>query len=120
MIPPQGSTTSQGLELQLGTNNVGHFLFTKYLEPILKQTARTTPSGNVRVIWVSSSAAVLAPKPAINFDNINYNKKDEADWIKYSRSKAGNVVQANELSRRLKDAGVLSLVDLPMSVSNIV
>ena len=33
MIPPQGSKTKQGYELQLGTNNLGAFLFTKILHP---------------------------------------------------------------------------------------
>lgn len=110
MIPPQGSTTTQGFELQLGTNNVGHFLFLKYLEPILKKTASSAPEGTVRVIWVSSSLAVVAPKPAIDFDNIDYKKKDESSWTKYGRSKAGNAIQAIELSRRLKNDGVISLV----------
>jgi retinol dehydrogenase-12 len=35
MVPPQGSTTKQGYELQLGTNCVDPFLFTKLLTPLL-------------------------------------------------------------------------------------
>ena len=110
MIPPQGSTTAQGHELQLGTNVVGHHLLVKYLEPILKKTASAAPSGSVRVVWVSSSAALLAPKPPINFENVDYKKKDEAAWTKYNRSKAANVIQANELGRRLRDSGIVTLV----------
>ena len=52
----------------------------------------------------------MAPKPAIDFDNINYAKKDESAWTKYTRSKAGNILQAIESSRRLKDSGVICLV----------
>ena len=110
MVPSQGSTTAQGHELQIGVNNIAHFLFLKYLEPILKVTASTAPACSVRIVWVSSGAALMAPKPAIDFDNINYTKKDEAAWTKYTRSKAGNVLQAIELSRRLKDNGVICLV----------
>src|ERR1700760_3566899 len=40
MIPPQGSLTKQGYELQLGTNCVGPFLFTRCLEPLLVSTAK--------------------------------------------------------------------------------
>ncbi|KAL7915149.1 hypothetical protein GGI35DRAFT_474840 [Trichoderma velutinum] len=37
MNQPPGKT-DDGLDLQLGTNHVGHFLFTKKLLPVLKQT----------------------------------------------------------------------------------
>jgi hypothetical protein len=50
MIPPQGSETTQGYELQIGTNNVAPFLFTKLLTLILAKTAKTAPKGSVRVI----------------------------------------------------------------------
>ncbi|KAJ5280035.1 hypothetical protein N7478_005407 [Penicillium angulare] len=108
MAPPQGSTTSQGYELQLGTNNLGHFLFVKYLHDILRKTAITAPNNSVRVIWVSSSGAMLAPKPAINFDNMDYSK-DEGAMKKYFRSKAGNVLHCVEFANRSAGEGILSL-----------
>ncbi|MCJ1249411.1 hypothetical protein MMC30_006635, partial [Trapelia coarctata] len=109
MTPPQGSKTAQGYELQLGTNNLGHFLFTKLLHPVLAETAKTAPPNSVRVVWVSSSAAEFAPKPAIIFENIDYKKKDEGAWIKYGRSKAGNVIHGAEFARRAKGEGVVSV-----------
>ena len=42
--------TAQGLEMQFGTNHVGHFLLTKKLLPVLR---RSQPS---RVVTVSSAA----------------------------------------------------------------
>jgi NAD(P)-dependent dehydrogenase (short-subunit alcohol dehydrogenase family) len=51
MVPPQGSKTKQGYELQLGTNNVAPFLLTKLLTPVLIKTAKTAPANSVRVIW---------------------------------------------------------------------
>ncbi|KAJ5107690.1 hypothetical protein N7456_004365, partial [Penicillium angulare] len=108
MAPPQGSTTSQGYELQLGTNNLGHFLFVKYLHDILRKTAIAAPKNSVRVIWVSSSGAMLAPKPAINFDNMDYSK-DEGAMTKYFRSKAGNVLHCVEFANRSAGEGILSL-----------
>lgn len=119
MVPPQGSKTAQGYELQLGTNNLAHFLFTLLLQPILKETASSAPKNSVRVVWVSSSAAEIAPNPAIVFENINYDKKDEGIWSKYMRSKAGNVLHSSEFARRTKDDGIISLVsDLQTSVTS--
>lgn len=110
MVPPPGLTTVQGYELQLGTNNLGHFLFTQLLHQILKQTAKSALPESVRVIWVSSSAAeFLAPNPAIDFSNMNY-QKDEGMWVKYGRSKAGSVLYASEFARRTEGEGIISLV----------
>ena len=71
MVPPQGSKTKQGYELQLGTNNVGPFLFTKLLHPVLTKTAGTAPKNSVRVVWVSSNGAeLLSPKGGIDMNNL--------------------------------------------------
>jgi NAD(P)-dependent dehydrogenase (short-subunit alcohol dehydrogenase family) len=111
MVPPQGSKTAQGYELQLGTNNIGHFLFTKLLHPILRQTAQTAPADSVRVVWVSSSAVDIAPSPLIDFANMDYHH-DELAWTKYARSKAGTVLQAAEFARQTKDEGIVSVVSV--------
>ncbi|KAJ9302085.1 hypothetical protein DTO271G3_951 [Paecilomyces variotii] len=108
MVPPPGSKTAQGHELQLGTNNIGHFLFTHFLRPVLKQTAQSSPKGSVRVVWVSSSMAEMAPKPAIDFSNMDYHR-DETQWRKYARSKAGNVLHACEFARQVKKEGIVSV-----------
>jgi NAD(P)-dependent dehydrogenase (short-subunit alcohol dehydrogenase family) len=108
MMPPQGSKTKQGYELQLGTNNLGHFLFVKYLHGILKKTAVTAPKGSVRVIWVSSSAILMAPSPPIDFNNMDYHEEESA-MKKYCRSKAGNVIHCAEYANRTAGDGVLSL-----------
>lgn len=109
MVPPQGSKTVQGYELQLGINNLGHFLFTHFLHPLLVETAKLAPKNSVRVVWVSSSAADNAPKPAIDFLNMDYHR-DEGIWSKYSRSKAGNVLHAVEYARRAGSQGIISMV----------
>lgn len=108
MVPPQGSKTAQGYELQLGTNNIAPFLFTKFLLNTIKLTAKSASPGSVRVVWVSSSAAEFAPKPAIDFENMDY-KKEEGIWAKYGRSKAGNVLHAAELARQTKNDGIISI-----------
>ncbi|KAL2858456.1 hypothetical protein BJY01DRAFT_150 [Aspergillus pseudoustus] len=108
MVPPQGSKSVQGYELQIGTNNLGHFLFTQFLRPVLVATAKTAPKNSVRVVWVSSSAADGAPRPAIDFSNMDYHV-EEGIWSKYSRSKAGNVLHSAEFARRTAGEGIISV-----------
>jgi retinol dehydrogenase-12 len=111
MVPPQNSKTKQGYELQLGTNNVGPFLFTKLLMPLLIKTAKTAPANSIRVVWVSSSMAELSPKGGVELDNLNY-KKDKSTWTKYAVSKAGNWYHSTEYAKRCKEDGVVSVVSL--------
>ncbi|KAL2827963.1 hypothetical protein BDW59DRAFT_53312 [Aspergillus cavernicola] len=108
MFPPEGAKSKQGYELQLGTNNVGPHLFTKLLYPTLAQTAASSPPNSVRIVWVASDAVGWAPKPAIDFNNLDY-KKDENARMKYGRSKAGTIMQAVEQARRSKQDGILSV-----------
>lgn len=111
MVPPQGSKTAQGYELQLGTNNLAPFLFTMLLSPLMASTATKAPKDSVRVVWVSSSAVTIAPNPAVDFGNMDYHK-EEGIWTKYSRSKAGLVMYAAELARRTNGQGIISVVSL--------
>jgi len=112
MVPPAGSKATQGYELQLGTNNVAPFLFTKLLTPILVKTAKTAPKDSVRVVWVSSSAAeVLSPKNGVEMDNLDY-QKDKSAWHKYGVSKAGNWYHATEFAKRHKVDGITSVVSI--------
>jgi retinol dehydrogenase-12 len=53
MFPPEGSKTSDGYELQFGTNVIGHFAFTQVLEPLLAKTGKSQPPGSVRLVWVT-------------------------------------------------------------------
>ena len=109
MIPPHGSKTKQGYELQLGTNNIAPFLFTKLLYPILAKTAKTAPADSVRVVWVSSNGAeIFSPKGGVDLDNMDL-KVDKPAWVKYGTSKAGNILHASEFAKRQSD-GIISLV----------
>ncbi len=110
MKPAPGSKTAQGYELQLGVNNVGTFMFTKLLTPILAATAKAEPAGVVRVVWVGSSAAEApsAPKGGVPMDNLDYHK--DLGWFpKYCISKAGNYLHGTEYARRHKADGIVSI-----------
>lgn len=110
MNTPAGSKTKQGYELQLGTNNIGPFLFTRLLTPVLVETAKTAPKGSVRVVWVSSSAAeVIAPVGGVDMNNLDY-KKDLSGWMKYGVSKGGNILHSNEFAKRHEEDGIISVV----------
>lgn len=70
--------------MQLGTNNLAPFLFTKLLTPTLIKMAKVSPPGTVRVVWVSSSAAEgFSPKNGVGMDNVDY-KTDKSAWHEQS------------------------------------
>ncbi|KAF7549523.1 hypothetical protein G7Z17_g6315 [Cylindrodendrum hubeiense] len=117
MNPEQGSATAQNYELQLGVNNVGTFMFTKLLTPILVATASVEESGTVRVVWVASSAAEAPPVPTggVDMDTIA-NRLNEPRFTSYTLSKAGNYLHAVEMARRFKDEGIVSV---PLNPGNL-
>lgn len=118
MVPPQGSTTKQGYELQLGTNCVAPFLFTKLLIPVLIETAKKEPTGSVRVVWVSSSAAQLfSPKGGLDMNNLDY-KVDQPRQAKYAISKVGNILHALEMRKRYAEQGVMSIALNPGNLTS--
>lgn len=82
-----------GSELQFFTNHIGHFmLVTGLLEQL-------TDDG--RVVMLTSSAHTMAPKGAIEFDNLG-GDKDYGAWKMYGQSKMANLLFAKELSRRFE------------------
>ncbi|KAH7268892.1 hypothetical protein B0J15DRAFT_545736 [Fusarium solani] len=111
--PPIGSRTCQGHELQMGTNCLGPFLFTKLLLPILRKTASTAPQG-VRVTWAGSLGAHLqSPPDGIQFDGDGSPRNHTSQGVNYGQSKAGNFYLAREFSKKLKDDGVVSVAFNP-------
>jgi NAD(P)-dependent dehydrogenase (short-subunit alcohol dehydrogenase family) len=101
------SHTKQGYELQLGTNCVGPFAFTKLLTPVLASTATDAPKGSVRVVWVSSSAIDAAnPKDYVE----SLKRVDSMGGLElYGTSKLGNYLHAAEYARRYRSEGILSV-----------
>lgn len=110
MNPPKGSATKQGYELQLGVNNIGTFLFTKFLTPTLVETAKTEEAGTVRVVWVASSASESPPVPNGGVDMKDIGERlQKSPFTSYALSKAGNYLHAVEMAKRLRDQGVVSV-----------
>ncbi|KAL9090914.1 MAG: hypothetical protein Q9165_005122 [Trypethelium subeluteriae] len=109
MNTPNGSKTIQGYELQMGTNCLGPYLFTKLLLPVLGRTAATSPPGSVRVTWAGSLATeVMAPEGGIEFDAQGA-PKVLGKSVDYGQSKVGNVFIAHELAKRAEKDGIVSV-----------
>jgi hypothetical protein len=91
--------TTDGFEMQFGTNHLGHFALTGLLLPTLAATP------GARVVNVSSGLHV---RGVIEFDNLDgtkaYNKGKA-----YSQSKLANLLFAYELQRRFVASGINAL-----------
>ncbi|MGH0037937.1 MAG: oxidoreductase [Myxococcota bacterium] len=96
MACPFGKTTD-GFELQFGTNHLGHFLMTGLLAPAL---LRGAPA---RVVCVSSRGHQQSP---VVFDDIQFERRPYDKWLAYGQSKTANILFAVELERRLGERGV--------------
>ncbi|KAF3058021.1 hypothetical protein GL218_05227 [Daldinia childiae] len=113
--PPVGSVSKQGIELQLATNCLGPFLFTRLLLPLIEETASTEPPSSVRVIWTSSQIVELsAPPGGFNMSELQTPSKDQLQ--NYIISKFGNWLLASEMARTVGcTSGVVSVALNPGS-----
>ena len=88
-------TTTDGFEMQFGTNHLGHFALTGLLLPKLLATP------GARVVTVSSMLHAIAD---VDLDDLN-SERSYRRWVAYGRSKSANLLFVHELSRRLAAAG---------------
>jgi len=105
---PPFALTVDGLESQIATNHMGHFLLTQELLPLVEAAASDPERGPATVTVVSSSAhynsypeGVRLTIQALN-DESSYNR-----LLAYGQSKLANVLFAQELAGRLASRGVL-------------
>ncbi|OJJ50261.1 hypothetical protein ASPZODRAFT_149653 [Penicilliopsis zonata CBS 506.65] len=110
MMPPRGSTTAQGHDLEMGTNCLGPFLLQHYLQDIMCRTAGTASPGSVRVVWLSSMLGVGTVPGGIEMEAATGGPVINTDPMKnYMQSKVGNVFLAHEVAQRLAADGILSV-----------
>jgi NAD(P)-dependent dehydrogenase (short-subunit alcohol dehydrogenase family) len=88
----------EGYEGQFATNHLGHFLLTNLLLENIKA------ANGARIINLASIAHKFTR--ALNFDDLNYEKKGYSGWDSYSRSKFCNILFTKELARRLEGSGI--------------
>ncbi len=95
MTPPERQQTSDGFELQFGTNHLGHFALTGRLLGLLRA------AGSARVVTVSSIAATQG--------NLDFGDVDARHAYKpmysYGVSKLAQLMFAVELDRRSRVGG---------------
>lgn len=94
MTPPSRQTTQDGLELQFGTNHLGHFALVAHLLPMLS-------AGRARVV---SQISVAANQGAINWDDLNWERSYNG-MRAYGQSKIAFGLFGRELSRRSRAGG---------------
>jgi NAD(P)-dependent dehydrogenase (short-subunit alcohol dehydrogenase family) len=95
MTPPQRDTTTDGFELQFGSNHLGHFALTAHLLPLLRA------ADQARVVSLSSLAA---RRGRIHFDDLQFEKK-YSPMQAYGQSKLAVLMFARELNRLSQAAG---------------
>lgn len=128
VVTSERCETEDGLELQFGTNHIGHFLLTAQLTPLLMNAARhnETP-GATRIVNVTSLGYVLSPvrfhdynfaghpvppeeEPMIGIPNHMKPDLNEGrpyyGFTAYGQSKTCQILHAWGLNERLGKAGV--------------
>lgn len=95
MTPPQRQETSDGFELQFGTNHLGHFALTGRLLGLLRAAEAA------RVVTVSSIAAT---QPDLNFGDVNA-QRGYKPMHAYGVAKLAQLMFAVELDRRSRLGG---------------
>lgn len=98
MACPLGRT-AQGLDTQLGTNHLGHFVLTARLIPALLAGAPA------RIVNLSSAGHRMSP---FRFDDPFFEKDDYNKWVAYGQAKTANVLFSVALDKRFKGRGIRS------------
>lgn len=88
---------SQGHELQLSANHIGHFRLVARLWPALQRAQ------GARVVALSSGAHRRA---AFDFDDPDFHRREYDRWVAYAQAKTATALFAVELDRRGATEGV--------------
>lgn len=100
-----------GVELQLFTNHVGHFLLVVPLLDLL------TADG--RVVMVSSAAHFNTWREGIRLDDLGA-EREYTPWSAYGQSKLANLLFARELARRMPAGQTANAVHPGVIATNLV
>ncbi|MGV0717530.1 SDR family NAD(P)-dependent oxidoreductase [Mycolicibacterium sp. XJ662] len=91
------SRTSDGFEIQFGTNHLGHFELTRLLTPQL------VAAGGARIVTLSSDGHRLGD---VDLDDPNWERREYDKFVAYGASKTANIMHVLELDRRLREQQV--------------
>jgi NAD(P)-dependent dehydrogenase (short-subunit alcohol dehydrogenase family) len=102
------SRTQDGFEIQLGTNHLGHFEFTRLLTPQLSAAA------GARIVILSSGGHVMGD---IDVDDPNWEDREYDKFVAYGASKTANILHAKEADRRWCELGIRAYAVHPGTVA---
>ncbi|KAH8886421.1 NAD(P)-binding protein [Thozetella sp. PMI_491] len=88
--------TEERLEIQLGANHIGPFLFTNLLLPLVRNAAKDAAPGDTRIVNVASAGHHLSP---IRFHDYNFEGKEIPDEEK----PPSRFMNAGELDKTTRD-----------------
>ena len=91
--------TTEGFEMQFGTNHLGHFALTGRLLDLIAHTE------GARIVTTSSLMHIPGK---INFDDLHWSK-GYSGWGAYFQSKLANLLFTYELERKLKISGAKAI-----------
>lgn len=94
MTPPERQTTADGIELQMGTNHLGHVALVAHLIPLLREGKA----------WVTSQISVAAASGAVNWEDLNWERSYDR-MRAYRQSKIALGLFGLELDRRSRALG---------------
>lgn len=94
MTPPARQTTSDGFELQFGTNHLGHVALVAHLLPLLR-------AGSARI---TSQISIAANQGRINWEDLQWDRSYDG-MRAYSQSKIAFGLFGLELDRRSAEHG---------------
>ncbi|KAE8364529.1 hypothetical protein BDV27DRAFT_145217 [Aspergillus caelatus] len=86
-----------GREAQWQTNYLAHWVLTKHLLPLMLQIAKTLHPGSVRIVNLTSSGHLGAPKGGISFKDLS--PKDSGPWARYEQNKLANILHGKILHK---------------------
>ena len=100
--------TTDGLEMQIGTNHFGHFLLSVGL-------ARALMNGEEdgRTARVVSLSSIGHRRSGINFEDIHYRERPYDKWEAYGQAKTANALFAVGFHKRFADLGVTANAVMP-------
>lgn len=98
---------ARGNESQFSTNHLGHFQLTSRLWPAL------VAAQGARVVSVSSRGHQIAD---VDFEDVNFDRRDYDKWVAYGQSKTANALFAVALDERGARHGVRAYSLHPGSV----
>jgi len=88
--------TSDGFELQFGTNHCGHFALTGALMGALVKA----PSPRVVCLSSCFHNDAMGKKGRIDFEDPNFETRPYDGWTSYAQSKLANLLFAKEMSKK--------------------